>query len=946
MSQKSHWLNNRLPIIPILSKISFVTARKRMKPSFPRSWCIAVFAAAMVCAPIAAHAMGDEEFVGPFASWANVKTTYGAAGNGATDDTAAIQKALNSLSPTNPTIYFPPGTYLVTQTLTLTAQEDVNVIGADPSTTTIEWGGSSGGTMLHLNGVAYSRFDRLTFNGKGNAAVTVDQSWDGSTGYFDTGNEYADDVFENAGAGFRCGNLGYGCAETSMLRDQFLSDSIAGVAMENFNALDMFIWYSLFQNDAEGVSNQPGAGNFHVFNSIFEGSTTADITIGNTGGFNFRNNYSIGSNQFIGPSIGTSNPATITVEGNTILDTANPRSIAVGNLGPVVLIDNTIRSLASVITGPVVAVANWNPSDLFSMGNTFTVSSPTYANGHYHSVGDQVVARSTVNPSPPTLPGTPPNNNRQIFEVTPGSTAAQIQAAISSAAAAITDKPVVHIQPGTYSVNKTLVVPAGSDIQIIGDGHNSQLVWTGPGAGPVMQLQGPNKATLRDFSVNGNNYSGNGIEVQDADQAGSSIFMEQPNLSSSYTNLFVDGLDYTNVQLHDFYHEYDSTAGATSVDVTGGPDASQGHWQGGVTNIFAGASAGNYISYLVSNGAHFSVEDIWYDAGAGGDLVANVTGASTFSYAGSMLYFPNTSTQIALNNFTGTAALVNLNMNGNVSISGSGSNARVLGLGLVGPSTTFFSHTLATTEFLNGETTANPPSGSATSELPEQGTANASFLTTTLNQLRTQQPTLLAPLASGVTDVRFYRVFVNNAITGIHLDNDAASAGNGACGSANGVAVSSAPISSLCSAGTASAVSGSGPWSWSCTGGNGGTTASCTAPILPAAVNGSCGTSNGADLTSVPTTGLCSAGAASAVSGSGPWNWSCAGSNGGSAASCAAQLEINGSCGSANGVAMSAKPTKNLCSTGAASAVNGTFPWDWTCAGSNGGTTASCSTIR
>ena len=461
-----------------------------------------------------------------------------------------------------------------------------------------------------------------------------------------------------------------------------------------------------------------------------------------------------------------------------------------------------------------------------------------------------------------------------------------------------------------------------------------------------MQLQGPNKATLRDFSVNGNNYSGNGIEVQDADQAGSSIFMEQPNLSSSYTNLFVDGLDYTNVQLHDFYHEYDSTAGATSVDVTGGPDASQRNWQGGVTNIFAGASAGNYISYLVSNGAHFSVEDIWYDAGAGGDLVANVTGASTFSYAGSMLYFPSTGTQIALNNFTGTAALFNLNMNGNVSISGSGSSARVLGLGLVGPSTTFFSHTLATTEFLNGETTANPPSGSATSELPEQGTANASFLTTTLNQFRTEKPTLLAPLASGVTDVRFYRVFASNAITGIHLDNDSASAGNGACGSANGVAVTSAPTSSLCSAGMASAVSGSGPWNWSCAGSSGGTTASCSAPLLPAAVNGSCGTSNGADLTSVPTTGLCSAGAASAVSGTGPWNWSCAGSNGGSAASCAAQLEINGSCGSANGVAMSAKPTKNLCSTGAASAVNGKGPWDWTCAGSSGGTTASCSTVR
>jgi hypothetical protein len=43
---------------------------------------------------------------------------------------------------------------------------------------------------------------------------------------------------------------------------------------------------------------------------------------------------------------------------------------------------------------------------------------------------------------------------------------------------------------------------------------------------------------------------------------------------------------------------------------------------------------------------------------------------------------------------------------------------------------------------------------------------------------------------------------------------------------------------------------------------------------------------------------------------------------------------------------MSAKPTKYLCSTGAASAVTGKGPWDWTCAGGNGGTAANCSTVR
>jgi hypothetical protein len=127
----------------------------------------------------------------------------------------------------------------------------------------------------------------------------------------------------------------------------------------------------------------------------------------------------------------------------------------------------------------------------------------------------------------------------------------------------------------------------------------------------------------------------------------------------------------------------------------------------------------------------------------------------------------------------------------------------------------------------------------------------------------------------------------------------------------------------------------------------GGTTAPCSANPEPVAVNGACGSSNGAQLTGAPSANLCNAGTASSVSGSGPWSWSCAGSNGGNAVSCQASLEVplpvNGVCGSAGGTTVSSAPSGSaLCSAGTASGVSGSGPWGWSCAGSNGGNTVSC----
>ncbi len=51
---------------------------------------------------------------------------------------------------------------------------------------------------------------------------------------------------------------------------------------------------------------------------------------------------------------------------------------------------------------------------------------------------------------------------------------------------------------------------------------------------------------------------------------------------------------------------------------------------------------------------------------------------------------------------------------------------------------------------------------------------------------------------------------------------------DGACGSACTTTPSSAPTGNLCSAGTASTVAGSGPWSWSCNGEDGGANVNCS----------------------------------------------------------------------------------------------------------------------
>lgn len=752
-----------------------------------------------------------QEFAGPFASWINAKTgapvgggstlCTGAIGNGSSDDTAALQSCVNIIEATaaHPVLWLPAGTYKITATLVVGASTCaaspstgaiyISMIGADPATTQLLWAGGSSGTMLCENGMAYSRINRLTFNGSSLAAVAIDQSWVGSGNYFDTENEYADDSFEGVGTGIRCGFQGAGCAETSVLRSNFVGMTAAGINMCNFNALDMFVWYSVFTNNVNGVSNRCGAGNYHVFDSNFFESSDSDITMGNVGVFGAYNNFSQNSNEFVVQHGSSNNILVLTVANNTILDATSTDAISGNSLGPLVAVGNTIRSSVSA-TAPVISMGGFAFGDTFSADNTYTTGtvSASCATGapatasRCHESGDTVVSRGSINPSMPSLPGTPLNYGRAIFEETSGSSTSAIQSDINTAASLNTNA-VVHFQAGNYSLSGTLTIPANEKIQIIGDGGGTML--TGSGSGAVFTCGGSTGsgnvclATFSDFSCLGN--TADCLDITNADQSGAIIYAEGVAVQGSVVGLYSDSLDYTNVELRDFYPSENNASGDIGLKVTGGSQAASGNWQGGATNVFSGAASGNDTTYSVSGGAHTLIRDAFYDLGAGGNHIANATGNHTvFSYLGSTLYLGNDPI-VSLTSFAGgTAALVNLDSTesgsttAHLAASGDGTAAQVAAIGVVGTAAAPFTDSTSpadTNIIWNNQTTFGAPGGQQTVQASESGlSVPANALTQILN---TSPTVILTSRGAGVTEVQLSRVFVSGAsgagAVGIHV---------------------------------------------------------------------------------------------------------------------------------------------------------------------------------
>ncbi len=634
-----------------------------------------------------------EEFAGPFPSWKNVRTDYGAKGDGVADDTAAIQAAIDDLRNVSgnawSTLYFPAGTYRLTKTLRNQRQEHndwlgCQIIGEDPATTILRWDGEEGKWMWGLD-MWYGKMGRITFDGHGKAGTGL-MRWNQFSTYCELSDLWFKDIPGNGICLGSSSNNHEGQAEHAIERCRFTRCG-TGILTSDWNTMDIYVWFCLFEDCRRGIYNNTGG--YQAFENVFLRSTDCDLGSSNNHVFNVVNNVSVGSRRFLGDF-----HARIHVQGNRIYDPLD----AVVMRAPETCIDNVIRSRAGQ-TGPCIEAPTG--SHLFA-GNTFTVAHPVAEGGGRVRHLDQKIVSPEAMPLPATLrlPGPPRRAQGKVFEVRAGTgdDAAELQRQIDAAAAEPAgSNPVVHLPKGKYALRNTVVFPAKVALQLVGDcasEHGSIIRWEGQGSGPGLRLQGPSRVTLRDLSLAFSGSGADAVVVENADQPGGRVFCDQVLCGGNDAGkrcaaaIEVDGLEQSDVTyLNGGWGEFTRTG----VLVKGGPQRAAGGTAPGQVALLLGALGNNEYRLIdVQTGGEVSAYGFRDETPKPGALLdLGPDSAGTLSVVGMSWAGTPSATQpfINVDGFKGTLAYVGNAIGSGyqendgslfVRIAGHGANARVL----------------------------------------------------------------------------------------------------------------------------------------------------------------------------------------------------------------------------------------------------------------------------
>lgn len=589
---------------------------------------------AAVVALVAVAAFGRtapsaDEFVGPFTNWANVKTDFGAVGDGKADDTVALQKAFDSFMQKSMVLYLPAGTYRITKGLMMTSHMNVRVVGEDPAKTIVKWDGGDGDTMLLCNGVRYSTIGRITWDGSGKKVTAVWHRWDGHTPNAATGLEHADEVFKDVDFGIRAGMPHFMDAECPIYRCRFIRCAQVGVSIESFNALDWWVWYGRFEDCKVGVSNaadgQYGGGHFHVYESLFERSQDADIKMGHTSYLGIRGNTSVGSRTFfraVRPAVGAGTwkptdtwAGQVLMENNTVLDPQDDTPVRIASASSLFMLDNVFRGRESVTAPVALSEAPAAPA-IVAVGNTVTVQKPYSTTGTVTDVDTKIVEPKTIKVEISTPPEAPPKVTRPVLEVPAKANGEQIQALIDQAAKLKGKRPVIHFPAGRYGAEKTLEIPANTDMQLIGDAgvmdNGVSGIYLGGKVG--IHIRGPSQVYISSLALMSGSKEPDAtvLLVDGVDQPGGRVYGDQ-----LWSDTLAKDLKHARVELR-------------AAQPIGGLRPSIVA-DNATLALFGGASTG-YFMYDVLNHGTLAIRDIWYESGA--DQWAHLHGPGNVTFNG------------------------------------------------------------------------------------------------------------------------------------------------------------------------------------------------------------------------------------------------------------------------------------------------------------------------
>jgi hypothetical protein len=438
--------------------------------------------------------------------WINVKTdvTPAAAGDEQADDTAAIQAALD-LGRQSRAVYLPPGTYRITKTLVFNGPAVGCLVVGHGRDTRLVWDGPQGGRMFWSNGVAYSRYVGLTWDGQGKAAVGFDHA---AQQRFETEVRHEHEAFRNfTEYGIRVGHQQKVASAEILYRNCLFENCGTALAFLTFNDYDNTVDGCEFRNCGTGVLDNKG--NFYARNCHFEGSRQADFVVGSEHGSSIRRCTSVGSRRFI-EERGTIAP--LTVQDCHVADWTDPEGAVYLNGSPVLMFDCSFSRPPS--DRPPVKLVNPAQKLMFSNNRPATAENlvqntpaaklyaipPGRLGGVITSAEQRFLRDAAV------------VSGRVFDAVTDfGAKAdgksddtAAIQATIDAARQA-GQGAIAYLPTGRYAVSKTLSV-TGRDYTLGGGGFRCGLVWRGEAGRPLIEVDSVRNVTLANLAVGNHDF--------------------------------------------------------------------------------------------------------------------------------------------------------------------------------------------------------------------------------------------------------------------------------------------------------------------------------------------------------------------------------------------------------------------------------------------------------